>query len=71
MTFITLTTENIHWALNENLRMLAEEIKYKLPANGRARLLGNLDLAGHTITGIVANGPQSAYSIDGHIALKD
>lgn len=59
--FITLTQDNIHWALSENFRRAYEELKYKVPVNGTAVLQGDADFKGTgTILNVVPLGPNSA-----------
>lgn len=63
LDLIVMTRENIHWALNENLRRVLEEIKHKVPVHGKAILYGDLDFDSQfTVRGVSPNGPRSALS---------
>lgn len=57
----TITANNIQWAINENFTRIFEELRYKVPMNGRVSLQGDWDFQNlYTIRGIVSNGPGSA-----------
>ncbi len=60
-TPIVVTQQNLGWAVNENFRLIYEEIKKKVPMNGVVVLEGDWDFQNlYTIQGIVSNGPCSA-----------
>lgn len=49
-TPITITSENISWALNENVRMLFEVLGTKLPIAQASSLLGSLNAGGQRVS---------------------
>lgn len=62
-TPIEVTPQNLHSAINENLRLIAEELAFKFPIRGNVELLGDLDFQGlYTILGVQTNGQHSAAS---------
>lgn len=73
LTLITITSANIGWALNENLKRIRRELLNKVPLNGRAVMHGDLDFQKtYTISSIQSgNLPEAAYSVDGTIAVKN
>ncbi len=61
LELVTVTTDNITWAVNENIRRIGVEIAYKVPINGEVVLQGNWDFQNlYTIRGIVSAGPCTA-----------
>lgn len=62
LVLITITEENIHWAVNLNFERIFEALKYKVQLSGSATLQGNWNFQNlYTIRGITSNGPCSAY----------
>lgn len=61
LELITITTENISWALTENLLRIYSEIEQKFPVNGKVQLAGDLDFNNlYTVRGVTDLGPRSA-----------
>lgn len=61
LELIAVTTENISWALTENLLRIYLEIEQKFPVNGKVQLAGDLDFNNlYTVRGIANLGPRSA-----------
>lgn len=61
LELITVTHDNISWAINENFKRIYDAVRYKVPMNGQVSLLGDWDFQNlYTIRGIVSAGPGSA-----------
>jgi len=59
--FLTINTQNFHWAVNENFRRAFAELNHKIPVDGTATLMGDLDFGGTgTVLNVEPSGPQSA-----------
>lgn len=60
-TPIVVTQDNLTWAVNENWRLIYEELRYKVPMNGAVQLKGDWDFQNlYTIRGIMSDGPNTA-----------
>lgn len=61
LNLITITAENMHWAVNENFVRIYSALGYKVPLTGKVQLLGNLDFAStYTVRNFSEDGPTSA-----------
>lgn len=61
LELVTVTQDNVHWAVNENFRRIYEEMRYKVPMQGRVVLEGDWDFQSlYNIVGANDKGPQSA-----------
>lgn len=61
LALITITQDNLQWAVNENIRLIREELRYKVPANGKVALQGDWDFQSlYTIQGVTESGIHSA-----------
>ena len=64
LDLITITADNLHWAVNENWKRIFAAMEYKVPMNGRVVLRGDWDFQGlYTIRGITSVGPGSALPL--------
>ncbi len=61
LELITITADNLHWAVNENFKRIYAALRFKVPMTGKVNLQGDWDFQNlYTIRGIVSNGPGSA-----------
>ncbi len=63
--FTTLTTENIHWALNANLEILYREMGYKVPTSGLVEMLGDINANTKFVRNPHNYGEASAWTLAG------
>jgi len=62
-TPIIVDATNYHWAVAENFRLIFEELKHKVPVNGRIQLLGDLDFQNlYTVRGVNVLGHRTAVT---------
>lgn len=61
LDLITITADNLHWAVNENLKRIYAELAFKVPLTGRAVLKGDWDFQDtYSVRGVVSSLPNSA-----------
>lgn len=74
LDLITITQDNLSWAVNENLKRIYAELEYKVPLEGSVRLQGDWDFQNaYTIRGVVAIIPKSVIpwaDTPGHSILR-
>lgn len=73
---LTITADNVLWAVNENFKRVHEALKYKVPLNGKVVLKGNWDFGGsYTMFGVVPAGTNTAIPLSGsqlfHMVTED